>query len=85
MLCRTHPNRVRLALQDTRREINWLLAGLSPDEANFLGEWFGLMWRGERNWRKSRRIRARRTLKGALARQMDLEEEELFRKIVGYL
>lgn len=33
----------------------------------------------------SRRIRARRTLKGALARLVDLEEEELFCKIVGYL
>ena len=85
VLCRTHPNRVRLALQDARREINWLLAGRSPDEANSLGEWFGLTLREERNWRKSRRIGASRTLKGALARLMDLEEEELFRKIVGYL
>lgn len=38
VLCRTHPNRVRLTLQDAKRHVDWFLGGKSQEEANSLGE-----------------------------------------------
>lgn len=40
VLRRAHPNRVRMTLREKKREIDWLLSGRSPEDANSLAEFF---------------------------------------------
>lgn len=80
VLCRAHPNRVQLTLQDAKKEAAFLLRVRSEEEI------IQLVWPDIWRRRMSRRERAARSsLKGALARLLALEEEGLFRKIVGFL
>lgn len=91
VLCRTHPTRVRLTLRDAESVIDRILDERLPglDRINAQARTFAQhsehLTRAVRRWRKSQNIRIRQSLPGALARLMDLREEELFRRIVGYL